>query len=133
MSSLASSLSNLLESLLDILKGILNTLLAAFESAFTLAQNLLSSLLALAENLISSIFNLMSGFIEFVHGRPFPSLSPFRFTSFSLLSSHPLPYYIHTYIYIIRPPNLGLKIAVPGREKVQGRSRGSTREALWEH
>ena len=33
------------------------------------------------------------------------------------------------YIYIIYTPNLGLEIAVPGRESEQGRFRGSTEGA----
>ena len=33
------------------------------------------------------------------------------------------------YIYIIYTPNLGFKIAVPGRERKQGRFRGSIEEA----
>ena len=33
------------------------------------------------------------------------------------------------YIYIIYTPNLGLEIAVPGREKEQGRFRGSSEGA----
>ena len=34
-------------------------------------------------------------------------------------------YRINIYIYIIYTPNLGLEIAVPGREREQGRFRGS--------
>jgi len=33
------------------------------------------------------------------------------------------------YIYIIYTPNLGLEIAVPGREREQGRFRGSSEGA----
>jgi len=44
-----------------------------------------------------------------------------------------LLYYIHSplsiYIYIIYTPNLGLGIAVPGREREQGRFRASTEGA----
>ena len=34
-----------------------------------------------------------------------------------------------TYIYIIYTPNLGLAIAIPGREREQGRFRGSSEGA----
>jgi len=37
--------------------------------------------------------------------------------------------FLHAYIYIIYTPNLGFEIAVPGREREQGRSRGSTKGA----
>ena len=37
---------------------------------------------------------------------------------------------IYIYIYIIYTPNLGSEIAVPGREREQGRFRGSTEGAV---
>ena len=37
--------------------------------------------------------------------------------------------YIYIYIYILYTPSLGFKIAVPGRERAQGRFRGSTEGA----
>ena len=40
---------------------------------------------------------------------------------------------IYIYIYIIYTPNLGLRIAIPGREREQGRFKGSTEGALREH
>ena len=39
------------------------------------------------------------------------------------------PKFLRAYIYIISSPNLGLEIAVPGREREQGRIRGSSKEA----
>jgi len=40
-------------------------------------------------------------------------------------SCRTFPITLNQYIYIIIPPNLGLRIAVPGREREQGRFRGS--------
>ena len=46
-----------------------------------------------------------------------------------LKSNHILKCYIYIYMYIIYTPNLGSEIALPGREREQGRFRGSTEGA----
>ena len=41
--------------------------------------------------------------------------------------------HVRIYIYTISSPNLGLEIAIPGREREQGRFRGSIEGAGREH
>ena len=50
--------------------------------------------------------------------------NPANFVLILIFISTFLVFYI--YMYIILPPNLGLRITVPGREREPGRFRGST-------